>query len=121
MDKKQILVVENDTALSGVIVNILEIHGLEGSAVETGEETLNLLKETKYHFIILDLSLPDTTGIELYKKIVKSYPAYKGRVTFCSGHSISAELAQIMKEDQLFFLPKPFSLDKFKEIIQKWN
>jgi DNA-binding NarL/FixJ family response regulator len=44
---------------------------------ETGTELFGLLKTTKPDIILLDIILPDTTGIEIARRMKKEYPEIK--------------------------------------------
>lgn len=119
MENKHILVVEDEQALSNIVINMLEVFGYSGKVCENAGDALETLKDENFGCLILDLTLPDMSGQDLYKMIREKYPQYRGHVIFTSGFNISEELEELIKEDHLDFLAKPFSVDKFKTLIEK--
>jgi DNA-binding NtrC family response regulator len=119
MMKKSVLIIEDESELATIILNMLETYGLEGEIVDTSRQATKLVKKSDYDFFIIDLSLPDSSGIDLYNSILSINDKYKGKVVFTSGLSVDEELDKIIQSDGALFLPKPFTIDKFKEIIGK--
>ena len=68
---RRLLVVEDDAAQRMSIVELIGNGDVITTAVETGEEALNALKEEPYDCMVLDLKLPDMTGFDLIEKIQK--------------------------------------------------
>ncbi|PYP84273.1 MAG: two-component system sensor histidine kinase/response regulator [Blastocatellia bacterium AA13] len=62
---KNLLVVEDDDAQRGSIIDLIGNGDVHTTAVATGEEALNKLKSTAFDCIVLDLGLPDMSGFEL--------------------------------------------------------
>lgn len=120
MQRKKVLIVEDEPDLSAVFVNLLKVFGVESDIAENAQSAKNKLTTQAYDFFIIDLTLPDKSGIELYKDIVNIKPEYKGNVIFTSGLNESDELLSINKSDGTSFLPKPFSMDKLKEALNRW-
>lgn len=63
--KKRILLVEDDTALSGVYQSRLELEGFEVRAVNNGEEALSAAIEFKPDLILLDAMMPKISGFDV--------------------------------------------------------
>ena len=66
---RKLLVVEDDEVQRMSIVELIGNGDVITTAVETGEEALNALKEEPYDCMVLDLKLPDMTGFDLIEKI----------------------------------------------------
>jgi DNA-binding NtrC family response regulator len=117
---RNVLVVEDENDLSVVFVSILETLGFRGTVAKNAETAKLLLQKNQYDVLIIDLSLPDTNGVELYKQIISTKPNYKGSVIFTSGGAAHDELNQIIQKDGNTFLSKPFSINQFKKILNHW-
>lgn len=63
--KKRILLVEDDTALSGVYQSRLELEGFEIRAVNNGEEALSAAIDFKPDLILLDAMMPKISGFDV--------------------------------------------------------
>lgn len=121
MEKKRVLVVEDEPALSSIVSNMLEAFGWESTVAGSAKEAKSQMAKESFRFIIIDLTLPDMPGTDLYKEIVKTYPEYRGQVILTSGFTLTEETEQLLEKDKLAFLSKPYSLDKFKKVIERWN
>lgn len=63
--KKRILLVEDDTALSGVYQSRLELEGFDVRAVNNGEEALSAAIDFKPDLILLDAMMPKISGFDV--------------------------------------------------------
>ncbi len=120
MSQKRVLIVEDEAALSGIFQNMLEAFGLTGKVVDSAAAAKSEVKKADYDYLILDLTLPDQPGTELYREIVEMKPGFRGKAVFTSGFSKDEELMELIEAENLQFLPKPFSLDQFQEVIGNW-
>ncbi|MBA2906543.1 response regulator transcription factor [Clostridium saccharobutylicum] len=67
--KINILIVEDDEAISNLIKINLSMVGYESNQVFDGLDAFNLLKEETFDLILMDIMLPGMDGFELMKKI----------------------------------------------------
>ena len=65
----QVLVVEDNQAVTHIYRTLFESHGLSVTAVSTGEAGLQSVKTSMPAAVLLDLRLPKMTGIELLREI----------------------------------------------------
>ena len=70
--KKQILVVEDDQFLRGLMVKKLESEDFDVMQAVDGESGLRLAREKKPDLILLDLVLPGIDGFEVLKQLNES-------------------------------------------------
>ncbi|MCW3147398.1 response regulator [Stutzerimonas stutzeri] len=83
---KRILLVEDDARQRESVSRLIEDIDVEITAVEYGEQALDLLRNTVFDCMIIDLKLPDMDGSELLERMAKedicSFPpviVYTGR------------------------------------------
>lgn len=65
----KILVIDDDPILGESVVGTLEMLGLEGYAVTSGQDGLDQIKATKFDMILIDWQMPIMSGLECVKKI----------------------------------------------------
>lgn len=111
----KILVVDDDDALRESIVNILEGEGYVLDVAKSGYEAEMKLKNKVYNLVLLDIRLPDITGIELLSKINKFTPRTKKIVL--TGYPDTESAIKSVNEKANAYLVKPFDPDKLIEII----
>jgi len=117
MNKKRVLIIEDEVALLYALQSRLSLEGFEVEAVSTGKDGLKLIQEKKFDLLVLDIILPDTDGFQILKQI-KENP--KTKETPCVIVSNLAEKDNIDRGISLGakdYLPK--SRYHLNEIIDK--
>ena len=74
MDKKDILVVDDEMSIRSVLKQVLEKDGYTVTAAANGEEALEFLEQKPFALVISDIKMPGLNGLELLKKIKSSHP-----------------------------------------------
>ncbi len=69
MESKNILIVEDEEKVATFIKKGLQTQNFIADIAGTGRDALNLLNENIYDLVILDIGLPDMSGIEICKII----------------------------------------------------
>jgi len=69
VEKKKILVVDDEEIVRYSLVNILKAQGYEVDDVSTAEKALEVFHEKKYHLVLTDLVLEGMGGLELLENI----------------------------------------------------
>ena len=64
---KRVLVVEDETAIADSVVYALKTEGFETEWVSTGEQALERIKSAQPDLIILDIGLPDISGLDVLR------------------------------------------------------
>lgn len=86
-----ILVVDDDNTVRELFVTCLRRAGYEVHEAATGRQGLNLAKTRFPDLVLLDVRLPDVSGVEVCREI-KASPALRDVfVALCSGEATSAE------------------------------
>ncbi len=66
---KNILIIDDDRDLSGILSDMLEDYGYHTAVAGDGEEALEMLAKQTFHLIILDINLPGQTGFDLCREL----------------------------------------------------
>jgi DNA-binding response OmpR family regulator len=102
----RILLVEDDQDLAGNVVKWLSLERYSVEVAASGVEALELLKEIKYDFIILDWHLPEMSGIEvckLFRSMGGTTP-----IVMLTGRSGIGDLETGLDSGADDFITKPF-------------
>jgi CheY-like chemotaxis protein len=114
----RILIVEDDASVASGLAAILESEGIGVRVIERGEEAARAVALFDPDVVLIDVSLPDMSGAEVYEEIVGKYPDIG--VIFSTGHADEARLPQAHSE-RVGFLRKPYSgetlLNKLREVV----
>ena len=74
IEKKRILVVDDDKKICDTLSLILESRGYQVDIANTGKTAVEKAKTNKYNLAVLDIKLPDIDGIKLLKSIYEISP-----------------------------------------------
>lgn len=72
MDRKRILVVEDEYSINDVLTFALRKEGYDVRSAFNGKEALELVENFKPDLVLLDLMLPDMDGFDICKEISKN-------------------------------------------------
>ncbi|QSX05698.1 response regulator transcription factor [Sedimentibacter sp. zth1] len=115
MLQKNILIIDDDEDLSSVISDMLTYYGYMVTCAVDSENAFSLLSDNKYHLILLDINLPDSTGFEVCRELrrVSTVP-----VIFASARTNEDDRVRGFDIGGDDYLPKPYSL---KELLSRIN
>jgi two-component system sensor histidine kinase TorS len=116
-----VLMVEDDPTIREVTHNYLTHSGHTVVAINDGEAALAYLKKTIPDLILLDVSLPGVSGLDVLKKIrASNNPAIKNiAVIAMSAHVFDEEVATYLSAGMDGFLGKPFSWEDLDRSISQ--
>jgi CheY-like chemotaxis protein len=77
MDRRCVLVVDDDPGVRDVIRSMLEASGYSVLLAENGKEAMRVLKTEQADLILTDLVMPEQEGIETIKALRREYPGIK--------------------------------------------
>ncbi|MDX1302630.1 response regulator [Photobacterium sp.] len=101
----KILLVDDDTELTSLLTDILEMEGFEVIEANNGEEGL-LKADSSVDLILLDVMMPKMNGTEMLRKLRESHTTPVLMLT-AKGEEIDRVIGLELGADD--YLPKPFS------------
>lgn len=111
--KHNILIIDDDTDLSGVTADCLEDAGFAVSTAASPAEASAMIDRA--HLILLDINLPGKTGFELCKQLRKQT---KIPVIFISARTSDDDKIEGLDIGGDDYVPKPYSL---RELLSRVN
>ena len=113
----KILIVDDDDSLRESMFSILESEGYILDVAKSGQEAETKVKNNFYNLILLDIRLPDISGIELLAKINKYSPHMK-KIMLTGFPDTDTAIKSVNKKADAY-LVKPFDPEKLLEIISE--
>ncbi len=106
------------------LLNLCEIaltsEGHEYTGIESGKEGLEAIKNQKFDIVLLDLSMPDFSGLDVVDALVKDGIMNKQKVIiFTASSATEKEYAPLLEKGAHSILKKPLDVDVLVETIQK--
>jgi DNA-binding NtrC family response regulator len=118
LEKKRILVVDDDEDLRMIIKESLENDLYDIAVAENGNAALEILKETKYDLLITDLMMPGIKGVELLNRAKKIHPAIGALLMSAYGTVETA--VDAMRSGAFDFISKPFSISHIESRVSRF-
>lgn len=115
MNKKRILIVEDDRDISTLLTLELQDAGFQVSSYETGVRGLSAVREDTPDLVVLDLGLPDLNGAEIARRIRHTEDTPIIILTAADDVGTKVEMLNAGADD---YLAKPFHSD---ELIARIN
>src|SRR5438445_6833156 len=113
----RLLIVDDDDALRDTLERRLRKQGLAVTGAASFADALVKAQEEQFDVALLDLHLPDGTGIELLSKLKENQPELEALMLTAHGSMETA--IQAMKAGAYDYLTKPFQLVDLEVHIQK--
>ncbi len=88
---KNLLVVEDDETQRGSIIELIGNNDVQTTAVSSGEAALAALKAGQFDCLVLDLGLPDMTGLELIERIKREVSLLRLPIIVYTGKELSPQ------------------------------
>jgi len=117
---KRILVVDDNKQITDVVKLMLESSGYHCTIANSAQECLSLLPSNRFDLILLDIAMPEVTGIDVLKKVKEDPSLNHNRIIFFSASSFTdAQMEDLKKQGALDCIRKPVSKTKLLEVIAK--
>jgi len=113
----KILVVDDDQELRENIVEILKAEDFDVRTAANGEEALDLLSETGFDLVLLDLIMPKMGGMEVLSLIKRLHPGVK--VIMITAYSTVDNAVEAMKKGADDYITKPFKINDLSMAVKK--
>lgn len=107
----RILIVDDEPALRRTLERALTSHDYEVVSVADPHSAYQMLGESSFDLVLLDLRLPQMAGDTLLLAIVRRWPRLSGRVILMSGDPWTQQPDWPVELVACPVLHKPFSLD----------
>ncbi len=104
------LVVDDEPNLAELLTAALRYEGWEISTALNGQTAVKLAREEKPDIVVLDIMLPDITGLEVLKRIRQFNPSVP--VLFLTAKDAVADRVQGLTVGGDDYVTKPFSLEE---------
>ncbi|HEX8952599.1 MAG TPA: sigma-54 dependent transcriptional regulator [Polyangia bacterium] len=114
--KAQLLVVDDERLIRTSLERALSALGHEVESADSVAAATAALARTRFDAIVLDLKLPDGSGLELVRRVGQEAPETK--VVVITAHGTVDAAVEAMKLGAFDFVNKPFELDELITTVQ---
>jgi signal transduction histidine kinase len=107
--KAKILIIDDEDGIQKGCRRVLADHGFHLEAAFTLQEALQKIQDSSFDLVLLDVKLPDGTGIDIIPRLHEKNPDLVCVVM--TGYATVELAVQAMKAGAYTFITKPFSAD----------
>ena len=117
---KTVLVVEDNDLNMKLFHDVLEAHGYNVLQAKDGMEGLRMAREERPDLILMDIQLPDVSGLEVTKwlkddETLKSIP-----VIAITAFAMAGDKEKILEGGCDAYLVKPISIPNFLQTVERF-
>ena len=109
-DRQSILIVDDETRFRESLRDLLNDHEYETETASNGKEAIQLLSQSTFDLILLDIVMPDIDGHQVLYHIKKHYPEIS--VIVITGHASIESAVSALKEGAYDYIKKPFESEE---------
>jgi FixJ family two-component response regulator len=111
-----VFVIDDDANVRAAIQGLLKSVGLRSESFATAEEFLHNKEPNRPGCLVLDVSLPGVSGLELQRKLADA--GVRIPIIFLTGHGDIPMTVKAIRSGAVEFLTKPFDDDDLLNAIQ---
>jgi DNA-binding response OmpR family regulator len=111
-----ILVMEDEASVAQGLQLVLSEAGYNVDVAMTGGSALDTFNKEAFDLLVADLRLPDIDGMEVVRQVKENKP--ETEVIVITGYSSVDSAVEAMKLGAFEYLPKPFTDEQFKEVVE---
>lgn len=114
---RDILVVEDNDGLRGVLTEALSTENFIVTSAASAEEGMEKIKNNDFDIVITDLKLPEADGIAVLEAAKAARPDCD--VIIITAYGSVDKAVDAMKKGAVDFMTKPFSIDQIRLMVHK--
>ncbi len=117
---KKVLVVEDNELNMKLFRDLLEAHGYKTVPTRNGNEVLDLARREQPDLILMDIQLPEVSGLDVTRWLKADADLKKIPVIAVTAFAMKGDEQKIREGGCEDYISKPISVTGFIETIQKY-
>src|SRR5258707_6156398 len=115
--KIRVLVVDDASLLRKLVTEQLRRADFDAAPAASGKQALETLREEDYDVVLLDIMMPDLSGLDALREIRKFEDSPE--VVMLTADTSLATGVEAMRQGAYDYLTKPVTLDEMEAVIRK--
>lgn len=120
----RILLVEDNKLSQKMMFYTLMHIGLSADMADDGKMAIDMARSLPYDLILMDIMMPEYDGYEA-TQIIRQHEAEDGAqrafIVGLTSNVYDGERAKCMNAGMDEYLPKPFDVERFKDMMRQYN
>ena len=118
--KKLVLIVEDNELNMKLFHDLLEAHGYQTLQTKDGMDALKIARECKPDLILMDIQLPEVSGLEVTKWIKEDDDLKHIPVIAVTAFAMKGDEEKIREGGCEDYIAKPISVSRFLETVHRF-
>jgi len=120
VDSKRVLIVEDNELNMKLFHDLLEAHGYDTLQTKDGMEALKLARHHRPDLILMDIQLPEVSGLEVTKWIKEDDDLRSIPIIAVTDFAMKGDEERILQGGCEGYISKPISVPHFLETIARY-
>lgn len=116
-NQHHILIADDESAITEALSDLLQMEGYTTSVARNGKQALDLIGKEQFELMLVDLMLPDVTGLEILEEIKKQ--GLSTEVIIITGKGTIDTAVEAMKAGAYDYLTKPVEPNRLRSIVPR--
>jgi two-component system, cell cycle response regulator DivK len=117
---KTVLIVEDNELNMKLFSDLLEAHGFATLKTSNGIEAIELARAHQPNLILMDIQLPEVSGLEVTKWLKEDHDLRDIPVVAVTAFAMKGDEERIREGGCEAYLSKPISVSKFLETVRNY-
>ena len=120
-DTKKVLIAEDSSVIQNLTKKILMVQNYEISSAKNGQQVLDMLQDTDFDIILMDINMPIMDGMECAKQIRSLSNEVKSKVPIIAitGNARNYSMDDFTSVGINEYLQKPLNFDQLVNTVKK--
>jgi CheY-like chemotaxis protein len=116
----KVLVIDDNINNTEVVSFFLEANEIECNIITNGRDGLEAIKKEHYDLILLDLAMPDFSGIDIFDALKEQNLIPSNNIVIFTASTIDeGEMNRMLAEGAKGIVYKPLSIDQLEDMVKK--
>ncbi len=118
----RILIAEDNMVNQKLTNSLLNLMGYSADSVFNGLDAVNVVKEKEYDLILMDIQMPEMSGIEATIKINEMLPGPKQPLIIAlTANAMAGDRERCLESGMVDYMAKPININQLQEMLIKWG
>jgi DNA-binding response OmpR family regulator len=113
------LLIDDNEEITELLTQYLTLKGCDCTVINNGREGLDQILSKKHDVVILDIAMPEFSGIDIINSLEKMDKLKEHKIIVLSASSVTEEeLANILNKGVVKVMKKPIDLSDLLEVVR---
>ena len=117
----KVLVVDDNTEIREVLSLYFEHESIDYQLIDNGTEGVKAIRENEYDLVLLDVAMPQFTGLDVMKDLKKDGIFESKNIVIFTASTDQETLKELRSSGAKEVFRKPCSLDELKALVDRYR